>query len=96
MDPDFDKLKRKRGFLPLHFVCTTEYDATMPNVSVAFPHEKLKNIFGEYLSKLGLTQLRIAETEKYAHGDLLLQWRSGGGLPRGGPLPHPLPQGSHL
>ena len=67
MDPDFDKLKRKRGFLPLHFVCTTEYDATMPNVSVAFPHEKLKNIFGEYLSKLGLTQLRIAETEKYAH-----------------------------
>ena len=67
VDPDFDKLKRKRGFLPLHFVCTTEYDATMPNVSVAFPHEKLKNIFGEYLSKLGLTQLRIAETEKYAH-----------------------------
>ena len=66
VDPDFDKLKRKRGFLPLHFVCTTEYDATMPNVSVAFPHEKLKNIFGEYLSKLGLTQLRIAETEKYA------------------------------
>ena len=64
VDPDFDKLKRKRGFLPLHFVCTTEYDATMPNVSVAFPHEKLKNIFGEYLSKLGLTQLRIAETEK--------------------------------
>ena len=37
VDPDFDKLKRKRGFLPLHFVCTTEYDATMPNVSVAFP-----------------------------------------------------------
>ena len=67
VDPDFDKLKRKRGFLPLHFVCTTEYDATMPNVSVAFPHEKLKNIFGEYLSKLGLPQLRIAETEKYAH-----------------------------
>ena len=39
----------------------------MPNVSVAFPHEKLENIFGEYLSKLGMTQLRIAETEKYAH-----------------------------
>jgi len=39
----------------------------MPNVTVAFPHEKLKNIFGEYLSQLGLTQLRIAETEKYAH-----------------------------
>ncbi len=67
VDPDFDKIKRKRGCFPLHFVCTTEYDATMPKVSVAFPHEKLENIFGEYLSKLGLTQLRIAETEKYAH-----------------------------
>ena len=38
-----------------------------PNVTVAFPHHKLTNIFGEYISKLGLTQLRIAETEKYAH-----------------------------
>ncbi len=66
-DPDFDKLKRKGGYLPVRFVCTTEYDASMPNVSVAFPHEPLENIFGAYLSKLGLTQLRIAETEKYAH-----------------------------
>ncbi|MCI5499663.1 MAG: 2,3-bisphosphoglycerate-independent phosphoglycerate mutase [Clostridiales bacterium] len=66
-DPDFDKLKRKGGYLPVHFVCTTEYDAAMPNVTVAFPHEPLENIFGAYLSKLGLTQLRIAETEKYAH-----------------------------
>ena len=39
----------------------------MPNVTVAFPHRELKNIFGEYISQLGLTQLRIAETEKYAH-----------------------------
>ena len=39
----------------------------MPNVTVAFPHHELKNIFGEYISRLGLTQLRIAETEKYAH-----------------------------
>jgi 2,3-bisphosphoglycerate-independent phosphoglycerate mutase len=39
----------------------------MPNVSVAFPRQKLTNIFGEYISNLGLTQLRIAETEKYAH-----------------------------
>ena len=66
-DPAFDKIKRKGGYLPVHFVCTTEYDASMPNVSVAFPHEPLENIFGAYLSKLGLTQLRIAETEKYAH-----------------------------
>ena len=66
-DPSFGKLKRKRGYFPLHFVCTTEYDASLPNVTVAFPHEKLENIFGAYLSKLGMTQLRIAETEKYAH-----------------------------
>lgn len=67
VDPNFGEIKRKRGFLPVHYVCTTEYDASMPNVSVAFPHEKLENIFGEYLSKLDMTQLRIAETEKYAH-----------------------------
>ena len=67
VDPAFSDLIRKKGFFPLHYVCTTEYDVTMPNVTVAFPHHKLTNIFGEYISKLGLTQLRIAETEKYAH-----------------------------
>ena len=45
----------------------TQYDATMPNVDVAFRPESLENTFGEYLSSLGKTQLRIAETEKYAH-----------------------------
>ncbi len=45
----------------------TQYDETMPNVQVAFKPTALKNTFGEYISKLGLTQLRIAETEKYAH-----------------------------
>ena len=67
VDPEFDGFERKKGFFPLTYVCTTEYDATMPNVTVAFPHHELKNIFGEYISRLGLTQLRIAETEKYAH-----------------------------
>ena len=67
VDPAFSDLIRKKGFFPLHYVCTTEYDATMPNVSVAFPHHALQNIFGGYISRLGLTQLRIAETEKYAH-----------------------------
>ena len=67
VDPDFDGFERKKGFFPLLYVCTTSYDATMPNVTVAFPHHELKNIFGEYISRLGLTQLRIAETEKYAH-----------------------------
>ena len=67
VDPDFDGFARKNGFFPVEYVCTTEYDAAMPNVSVAFPRQVLHNIFGEYISRLGLTQLRIAETEKYAH-----------------------------
>ena len=67
VDEDFQDVERKKGFVPVDFVCTTEYDATMHNVTVAYPRQKLENIFGEYISKLGLTQLRIAETEKYAH-----------------------------
>ena len=67
VDPDFEGFQRKRGLFDTHFVCTTSYDATMPNVEVAFPKESLHNIFGQYISDSGLTQLRIAETEKYAH-----------------------------
>jgi len=67
VDPDFNGFERRYGFFPVHYVCTTQYDATMPNVHVAYPPEKLENTFGEILSKSGLTQLRIAETEKYAH-----------------------------
>ncbi|MBQ9108440.1 MAG: 2,3-bisphosphoglycerate-independent phosphoglycerate mutase [Oscillospiraceae bacterium] len=67
VDPDFAGFERKNGFFPLTFVCMTQYDATMPNVQVAFKPQSLKNTFGEYISANGLTQLRIAETEKYAH-----------------------------
>ncbi len=67
VDPAFDGFVRKNGFFPLHFVCFTQYDVTMPNVQVAFHPQSLKNTFGEYISDLGKTQLRIAETEKYAH-----------------------------
>lgn len=67
VDEDFKEIKRSCGFPAVMFVCTTQYDATMPNVYVAYPHQKLENTFGEYISRLGLTQLRIAETEKYAH-----------------------------
>ena len=67
VDPAFDGFARPKGFFPTCYICTTEYDAAMPNVTVAFPHRELENIFGEYISKQGLTQLRIAETEKYAH-----------------------------
>jgi 2,3-bisphosphoglycerate-independent phosphoglycerate mutase len=67
VDPEFSGFSRRLGYFPVHYVCTTQYDATLPNVTVAYPREKLTNIFGEYVSQLGLTQLRIAETEKYAH-----------------------------
>ena len=65
VDPEFDGFTRQ--YFPVHFVCTTEYDAAMPNVTVAFPRLVVRNGLGEYLSTLGMTQLRIAETEKYAH-----------------------------
>lgn len=67
VDPAFDGFTRKNGFFAVNFVCFTQYDATMPNVQVAFHPQSLKNTFGEYISDLGKTQLRIAETEKYAH-----------------------------
>ena len=65
VDPEFNGFTRQ--YFPVHFVCNTEYDASMPNVQVAFPRVCVENVLGEYLSKMGLTQLRIAETEKYAH-----------------------------
>ena len=65
VDPDFDGFKR--DYFPVYFVCFTQYDATLPNVHIAFKPTTLENTFGEYISKKGLTQLRIAETEKYAH-----------------------------
>ena len=67
VDPDFTGFERKGGKLDLYYVCMTQYDASMPNVDVAFRPQTLENTLGEYLAKNGLTQLRIAETEKYAH-----------------------------
>lgn len=67
VDPSFQEFKRKTGYLPLYYVCMTQYDATMPNVQVAFKPQLLTNTLGEYLAQNGLKQLRIAETEKYAH-----------------------------
>ena len=65
VDPAFTGFAR--SYFPLTFVCMTQYDAAMPGVSVAFAPQSLKNTLGEYLSAKGMTQLRIAETEKYAH-----------------------------
>ena len=67
VDSDFKGFERKKGFFPLYYVCMTQYDAAMPNVRVAFKPQSLENTFGAYLAANGKTQLRIAETEKYAH-----------------------------
>ena len=67
VDDTFTGFARRYGRFPVHYVCFTQYDATMPNVSVAFRPQVLTNVLGEYLAKNGKTQLRIAETEKYAH-----------------------------
>ncbi|OKZ56874.1 MAG: phosphoglycerate mutase (2,3-diphosphoglycerate-independent) [Clostridium sp. 26_21] len=64
VDPNFDGFETKR--IATYFVCLN-YDETMPNVKIAFKKEPLVNTFGEVVSKNGLKQLRIAETEKYAH-----------------------------
>ncbi|MEG1835865.1 MAG: 2,3-bisphosphoglycerate-independent phosphoglycerate mutase [Oscillospiraceae bacterium] len=66
VDPDFVGFDRKK-FFKLFYVCMTQYDAAMPNITVAFKPQSLDNTMGEYLSNLGKTQLRIAETQKYAH-----------------------------
>ena len=65
--PDFDGFERKNGFFPLHYVCMTQYDATIPNVDIAFKPQSIDMPFGEVISKLGMKQLRIAEYTKYAH-----------------------------
>jgi 2,3-bisphosphoglycerate-independent phosphoglycerate mutase len=66
IDPTFDGFERPRDIELADFVTLTEYKKDF-DVPIAYPATKLENIFGEYISEKGLTQLRIAETEKYAH-----------------------------
>lgn len=66
-DPDFDGFERTKELKGIKYVCFTQYDLTMPNVSVAYKPQTLTNTLGEYISSLDLKQLRVAETEKYAH-----------------------------
>ena len=56
-----------RDFLKTTFVCFKDYDETIPNKIIAFEKEAIANTLGEYLAKCGKKQLRLAETEKYAH-----------------------------
>ncbi len=65
VDETFDKFERE--YFKVNYTCFTQYDEQMPNVKVVFKPVQLINTFGEYISNKGLTQLRIAETEKYAH-----------------------------
>ncbi len=65
---DFDGFERKNGFFPLYYVSMTQYDKTFEGrLQIAFKPQSMHNTLGEYLAKMGKTQLRIAETEKYAH-----------------------------
>lgn len=67
VEPDFKQFEREKFYNSLFYVCMTTYDSRLAGVKVAFPPQELNNTLGEYLSSLGKTQLRIAETEKYAH-----------------------------
>jgi len=66
IEPDFDGFERAANPKLGSFVSLTEYNSEF-DVPVAYPAERLKNVFGEYIAQHGLRQLRLAETEKYAH-----------------------------
>ena len=65
--PKGNAFERKTGFLDIVYVCFTVYDAQFEGIEIAFPEKHIKNTLGEYIASLGKKQLRIAETEKYAH-----------------------------
>ena len=67
IEPDFCEFKRENGYFPVPFVCMTRYDEKFENVAVVYPPDMPSETLGEIISGLGLKQLRIAETEKYAH-----------------------------
>ena len=65
-EPEFSGFDRGE-FLNPYYVCFTQYDASFTNVKIAFKKQEIVNTLGQYLADKGYTQLRIAETEKYAH-----------------------------
>ncbi len=64
--PDFDGFARKKTVYPLSYVCTAQYDESLP-LPIAYPPEVIENTLGDFISANGLRQFRVAETEKYAH-----------------------------
>ena len=81
LDDAFDGFERVRPRL-FAYVCMTSYDVTMPNCTVAFAPQSLDKTLGQVVEEAGLRQLRIAETEKYAHVTFFLN----GGVET--PFPH--------
>ena len=67
VDVEFSGFSRKNGFFPVTYVCMTQYDENISGVAIAYPPDFPEQTFGETISQLGLKQIRIAETEKYAH-----------------------------
>ncbi|MDD6142155.1 MAG: 2,3-bisphosphoglycerate-independent phosphoglycerate mutase [bacterium] len=67
IQPDFTGFERGNGYFPVNFVSMTQYDETFTGLEIVNPPETMQNTLGEYLAKMGKTQLRIAETQKYAH-----------------------------
>ena len=66
-DDEFAGFERRNGRIPVTYVCFKDYDESIGNKMVAFKKQSIENTFGEYLAKMGKKQLRLAETEKYAH-----------------------------
>ena len=64
--PDFAGFQRKKTVYPLSYVCTAQYDESLP-LPIAYPPEVIENTIGDYVAAHGLKQFRVAETEKYAH-----------------------------
>ena len=75
--PEFDGFVRKNGFIPLTFVTMTPYDVTFANVAVAYSPLTYENTLGQYFAANGVSQLRIAETQKYAHVTYFFNGRRG-------------------
>ena len=67
IQPEFEGFAREKGWFPLQFVSMTQYDETFTGLKIVNPPASMDNTMGEYLASLGKTQLRIAETQKYAH-----------------------------
>ena len=93
VDPEFTGFERKKGFFPVKYVCMTQYDATMPNVLVAFKPQSLKNTFGEYISRQGPDPAAHCRDGEIRACDVLLQRRRRKAVSQRGPRAGQLPEG---